>query len=254
MTDGVELAAPAPPQEPKPNSFSRMAGVFFAPAETFTSIVRRPDFIVPLVFILIVSLLSGILVAQKVDFKSLAREAIEAQPRTANLPPDVVQKQISLTSGIMKVAAFGSPIISVIMLVILAAIFFAAFKIFGGEGDFLQALSITIYAWLPNIIRAIVTVTAIMFKKTLTVYALQNPVASNLGYFINPKVHPIAAAFLSSIDLFTIWTMVLLIIGFSIMSRFSRAKSAAIILSLWCIKLLFSVAAGAMQALQMRMK
>lgn len=253
MTDGVELAAPAPPQEPNPNSFSRIAGVFFAPGETFASIVRRPDFVVPLVILLVISLLTGVIVAQKVDFKELARDAIEAQPRAKNLPPDILQKQVNMTAGFMKVASYGSPIISTLVMVILAAILFAAFKIFGGEGDFLQALSITVYAWYPNLIRAIVSVVALLSKKTLTMYALQNPVASNIGYFINPKLHPIAAAFWSSIDLFTIWTIVLLIIGFAAMSRFSRMKSAVIILSLWAVKILFSVAAGAMQAMQMRM-
>lgn len=254
MTDGVELAAPAPPQEPKPNSFSRIAGVFFAPGETFASIVRRPDFVVPLVILLVISLLTGVLVAQKVDFKELARDTIESQPRAKNLPPDVIEKQVNFTAGFMKVASYGSPIVSTLLLVVLAAILFAAFKIFGGEGEFLQALSITIYAWYPNLIRAIVSVVALLSKKTLTMYTLQNPVASNIGYFMNPKLHPIAAAFWGSIDLFTIWTLILLIIGFAAMSRFSRMKSAVIILSLWAVKILFSVGAGAMQALQMRMK
>jgi len=254
MTDGVELAAPAPPQEPKPNSLSRIAGVFFAPGETFASIVRRPDFVVPLVILLVISLLTGVLVAQKVDFKELARDTIESQPRAKNLPPDVIEKQVNFTAGFMKVASYGSPVVSTLLLVVLAAILFAAFKIFGGEGEFLQALSITIYAWYPNLIRAIVSVVALMSKKTLTMFTLQNPVASNIGYFMNPKLHPIAAAFWGSIDLFTIWTLILLIIGFAAMSRFSRMKSAVIILSLWAVKILFSVGAGAMQALQMRMK
>jgi len=254
MTDGVELAAPAPPQEPKPNSLSRIAGVFFAPGETFASIARRPDFVVPLVILLVVSLVTGVIAAQKVDFKEVAREAVEASPRASRMPPDLLEKQVNMMGGFMKVAAYGSPFVSAIMLLVLAAILFAAFKIFGGEGDFLQALSITIYAWFPNLIRAIVGVVIILTKKSLTIYTLKNPVASNIGYFINPKLHPIAEAFFSSIDLFTIWTMILLIIGFAAMSRFSRARSAAIILSLWAVKLLFSVAAGAMQALQMRMK
>lgn len=253
MTDGVELAAPAP-QEPKPNPFSRIAGVFFAPGETFASIVRRPDFVVPLLILLIVSLLTGILTAQKVDFKEIAREAVEASPRASRMPPDVLEKQVNMVGGFMKVAAYGSPFISVLVLLVLAAILFAAFKIFGGEGEFLQALSITIYAWYPNLIRAIVSVATILSKKSFTIETLKNPVASNIGYFLNPKLHPIAAAFWGGIDLFTIWTIILLIIGFAAMSRFSRAKSAVIILSLWGIKLLFSVAAGAMQALQMRMK
>jgi hypothetical protein len=253
-TDGVELAAPAAP-EPKPNSFSRIAGVFFAPGETFASIVRRPDFVVPLVIIFVFSVITGILVAQKVDFKDIARQAVESNPRSANLSPDIQQKQVNLMGGIMKAAAYASPVLSIVLLVVLAAILFAAFKMFGGEGEFLQALSVTIYAWFPNIVRGIVSVAAVLSKKSLTLYSLQNPVASNFAYFIsNPRLHPVEFAFLSAIDLFTIWTLILLIIGFSTMSRFSRAKSAVIVLSLWAIKVLFAVGGGAVQALQLRGK
>lgn len=254
-TDGVELATPAAPQEPKPNSFARIAGVFFSPGETFASIVRRPDFVVPLVIIFFLSVVTGILIARKVDFKDIARQTVESNPRSANLPPDIQQKQVNLMGGVMKAAAYSSPVLGLLMLVVLAAILFAAFKMFGGEGDFPQALSVTIYAWFPNIIRGIVSVVAVLSKKSLTLYSLQNPVASNFGYFINnPRLHPIEFAFLSSIDLFTIWTMILLIIGFATMSRFSRTKAAVIVVSLWAIKVLFAVGGGAVQALQLRAK
>ena len=253
MTDGVEPAAPAPPQEPKPNPFSRIAGVFFAPGETFASIVRRPDFVVPLVLILVVSLVTGILVAEKVDFKALAREAVENASRPG-ASPEFQQRQINMMGGVMKASAFLAPFITVVSMVILAAVVFAAFKIFGGEGDFLQAFSITVYAWMPNLIRAIVSVVAIMAKKSISMYSLQNPVASNPGYFVNAKLHPILAAFLGSFDVFTIWVVILMIIGFAAMSRFSRAKATAIMLSLFAIKVLFAVGGGALQALQMRMK
>ena len=254
-TDGVELAAPAAPQEPKPNSFSRIAGVFFAPGETFASIVRRPDFVVPLVIIFVLSVVTGILIAQKVDFKDVARQAIEANPRSASIPPDALRTQINIMGGIMKVAAYSSPLLSMLVLAILAAVLFGVFKLFGGEGEFLQAFSVTIYAWFPNLIRGIVSVAAVLAKKSLTLYSLQNPVASNFAYFIsNPRLHPMEFAFLSAIDLFTIWTLILLIIGFSTMSRFSRAKSAVIILSLWAIKVLVAVGGAAVQALQLRAK
>jgi hypothetical protein len=254
MSDGVELAAPAPPPEPKPNSFSRIIGVFFAPGETFASIVRRPDFVVPLLIIVLFSLASGVLMAQKVDFKSAARDAVEAQQNPDHpIPPDIVNKQVNLMSAIWKVAAYGAPFFSILVLVILAAILFAAFKIFGGEGEFLQAFSITIYSWYPLFIKSIIAVPALLYSKhALTITAMQNPVASNLGYFISAKQHPIAFAFLSSFDVFSIWTIILMIIGFSLMSRFSRTKTAVIILSLWAVKLLFAVGGGALQSLRMR--
>jgi hypothetical protein len=252
MSDGVELAAPAAPQEPKPNSFSRIAGVLFAPSETFASIVRRPDFVVPLVVIMVISLLTGILVAEKVDYKVLMRDQIESSPNASRIPSDMKEKQISIGAGVAKALTFFAPITSVVALVIIAAIFFAAFKVFGGEGDFMQGFSITVYAWIPQLIRAVLSIVPIMTKKSLTMNSLQNPVASNLGYFIDAKLHPVLAAFLGSLDLFTIWTLILITIGFATMSRFPRLKSALIVLSIWAIKIFFSVGMGALAALRMK--
>jgi hypothetical protein len=60
------------------------------------------------------------------------------------------------------------------------------------------------------------------------------------------KQNPVAFAVLSSLDLFTIWTVILFIIGFSFVSRFSRAKSAAIIVPFWVLLVLFKVGGAAM--------
>ena len=68
---GSMPAAPAP----KPNSFQRIIGVLFSPDATFASIARRPDWVVPLVLIVVLALVNGILVASHIDFGAPAREA-----------------------------------------------------------------------------------------------------------------------------------------------------------------------------------
>jgi hypothetical protein len=56
------------------------------------------------------------------------------------------------------------------------------------------------------------------------------------------KEHPLLFALLGSIDIFTIWTLALFAIGFSYAAKFSKSKSAAIVITVWaiwtCIKLI----------------
>jgi hypothetical protein len=59
-----------------------------------------------------------------------------------------------------------------------------------------------------------------------------------------------AFALLSSFDIFSVWFLALLIIGFAYVSRLSKAKSAAIIISLWICVLLLKLIGPAMQALR----
>src|SRR5947199_3209314 len=111
MTSGSvdEVSPPGQAAAPKPNPFERIVGVFFSPSETLASIARQPDWVVPLVLMLVVSLISGIVMANRVDFASAAREAME---QNKNIPPDRVESAVKMTAAIGKVASYCAPIFS----------------------------------------------------------------------------------------------------------------------------------------------
>ncbi len=246
MTE-AEFTPPPPPENP--NSFARIAGVVFDPGATFASIVRKPDFVVPIAIISFFAIIGGVLAGMRIDTTALMRETLQSNPR---IPPELVERQAKMMGGFMKMVFFCAPFVTIITLVVIAGIIFAAFKVFGGDGEFPQALSITAYAWMPMMVKGFLGTILLLAKKSITVEMLKNPLASNIGYFISTKSHPVLATFLASADVFTIWYIVLLTIGFAAMSRFSRAKSAAIIVSLWAVAVLFQVAGAAVQLLAAR--
>jgi len=125
MTSG-SIGEISPPQAaPKPNSFERIVGVLIAPNETFSSIARTPDWVVPLVLILVVSLISGIVIAQRVDFAAAIREQIEQK---GNVPPGQIDSSVRMMSAVSKVAAYCAPIFATIFLLIIAAALLVAFR------------------------------------------------------------------------------------------------------------------------------
>jgi hypothetical protein len=237
MTIGQDnaLAAPVPDAEPKPNSFQRIIGVLFSPDATFASIARRPDWVVPLAILMFVGLIGGIAVAQRVDFNTVARDAMEANPQTAKLPPDRVDKMVHFTAGTMKVGAYASPVIATLALMIVSGAILIGCRMFGGEGDFKQAFSASTYAWYPRVIKGILAAIVLLSKKGITVWDLQNPVRSNLGFLFDPKTQPVQFALGSSLDIFAIWSVILLVIGFAAVSRLSKARSAAVVVTLWIV-------------------
>src|SRR3954449_6321168 len=107
MTVGQDnaIATPAAGAEPKPNSFQRIIGVLFSPDATFASIARRPDWVVPLVLLLIVSLCVGVILAPRVDFGSATREAME---QNKNVSQEQVDRAVKMTSSIGKVTMYIS--------------------------------------------------------------------------------------------------------------------------------------------------
>jgi uncharacterized membrane protein (DUF485 family) len=76
---------------------------------------------------------------------------------------------------------------------------------------------------------------------------LASMVKSNPGFLVDMKEQPAAFAFLSSLDVFNLFLVFLLIIGFSQLSRLSRGVSAAIVLSLWLVTVLVKTGLGALQ-------
>jgi|SRR2546428_9010446 len=230
----------------KPNSFQRIIGVLMSPNETFASIVRQPDWVVPLVVILVVALVGGIVFAQRVDFASGMREAMEQNNK---LPPDQVDRMVRISTAVAKIFAYCSPVLSAIILLIIAGALLLVFRLFGGEGDFRQAFSVTVYAWMPGIIKSVI-ITAIIAVRTVSLNDLAILVRSNLAFLVTMKEHPMLFTLLSSLDVFTFWLLALLVIGFSYVSKFSKSKSAAIVISLWIIVTLVKLIGPAIRALR----
>lgn len=250
MTVGQDgaIVAPGPDRGPEPNSLQRIIGVFFSPDATMASIARRPDWVLPLVILLVVSLGAGVVIAQHVDFGAAAREAME---QNKNMTPEQMEKGVKMAAGIGKVTTYLSPVLSVIGLLIIAGVLLLAFRLFGGEGDFKQAFSVTCYSSMPGVVKGIITLIIVMMKGgMIPAQQLATLVRSNLGFLADYKTSPMAFTLLASIDLFSIWYLILMIIGFAYLARVSKVKSAVIIISLWIVVLLFKLIGPAMQSLR----
>jgi hypothetical protein len=247
MTEVEASSQPVPPRaEPKPNPWQRIIGVFFSPTETMESVARRPDIVVPLIVLCVISLLIGIVFAPRVDFAAPAREAMEDK----GAPPEQIEQMSKMSNMIGKVASYASPLIMAVTLAVLAGIFLLAFRIMGGEGDYKQAFAITTYAWYIQTLRSIITAVVILLRGGVVgAQELETIVRSNPAFLVDMKSNPPLFSLLTNIDLFTIWWLFVMIVGFAAMSRFSRAKAAAIVIGLWLVKVIFAAGMAALSML-----
>jgi hypothetical protein len=250
MTTGQDNApaTPAPDPGPKPNPVQRIIGVIFSPDVTMASIAKRPDWVLPLVLLLITALAAGVIIAQHVDFVSATREAME---QNKNMSAEQVDKALKITAAVGKVLTYLSPVLSLIGLLVIAGVLLLAFRLFGGEGDFKQAFSVTCYASVPSIIKSVITLIVILARGGIfPVQQMATLIRTNLGFLADMKTNPMAFALYSAFDIFSVWFLVLMIIGFAYVSRLSKAKSAGIIISLWFVVLLLKLIGPAMQAIR----
>lgn len=248
MTIGADEIGPAEVPAGKPNPWQRMVGVLFAPTETFQSIVRRPDVLVPLLVILAVAAVTGIVMATTVDFSVAARESMSAQERFRDASEDQKDRMVRFSAAFWKAAAFSSPITTAILLVIITAVIFFAFRLFGGEGTFKQAFSASLYAWLPMMLKGIIATVVLSLRQEVTFADFQSPILSNPSFLVDMSGQPVLFALLTSFDVFSIWYLILLTIGFAAVSRLSTKTSAFLVGGLWVALIAVKMGFAALQA------
>jgi hypothetical protein len=76
-------------------------------------------------------------------------------------------------------------------------------------------------------------------------FTFQNPVATNPGYFVDPTTNPVLHAFLSSFDVFTIWTLVLVAIGITCIAKVKPGTAYAVVFGWFAVVILLSVGLAA---------
>ena len=223
--------APAP--EPAPSALARIPGVFFSPVRTFESIARRPTWLAPLILSTAMSLGLTAAILQKIDYGQLTRQAMQQRGQT--VPEDqmasIVEKQKKFGAIFGWVFGVVGPAVACLLV---AVVIWGAFKAFGWDARFSQAFGVTTHAFLPGVLKSAFLLFLITRQETVNPRALGDLVSSNLGFLVDSKAAALHSV-LQSIDVFSFWTLALLVVGFAAAARVSRKAAAGIIIALWAL-------------------
>jgi hypothetical protein len=224
--------------------------VLFAPAETFDDIARRPDILAPLALLLVISIASTAVLVPRMDFETMIRTQL--QQSGGEMKEADLDRAVRMGQAAAKVFAYCSPLLAVVFYVVIAAVLLLAFRLFGGEGNFKQALSVTLYAWIPLTLFSIILTLVAFSHGTIDPATMATVVKSNPAFLVDFNEQRVLFALLSSLDVFLIWTLILLSFGFSSVSRLSKWTSAAIVFSIWIATVIVKVGFAALGASKMK--
>jgi len=243
MTTSDPAEIPTTRQDvPTKNFFQRLAGALFAPAETFEDIARKPNIVAPLLFLIAIGYVMTFLVMPIMDWDAMSNAQIEQmRAKNPNLSEADAERMVKMGQGMGKVMGWVGPVFGVIWWLIVAGVLLIAFRLFGGEGNFAQALSATLYAWLPLTLFSIVMGIVARARGAFNPMEAATLVKSNPAFLVDMKEQPVLFSLLSSFDLFTIWTIILLIFGFAALSRVSKGKAATIVISLFVVMIVIKI-------------
>lgn len=222
-----ESVAPVP--ETGGGFFQNLIDVYFSPREAFTRIVSQPRVLIPLVvYVILVLGFTGVWM-QKMDPVEFMKIQIEESGRADRIPPEQREGIIEQQAKMMPIFAWvvGPVGIGVMLLVIAGALLFVYRFFYAAEVGFKQAFAIVTWVFLAvGLITTPVTLAVMSLKGDWNINP-QEAVQANLGLLLDKSTaaKPLWAL-LTSIDVFSLWMVFLLAVGFGVASR--KATGSAI--------------------------
>ncbi len=228
-------ATPEPSQPPALSQAERIIDTFIAPSKTFIDIRRNASWWAPWLLISLCSLVFIYAIARQVTFEQISKNQIAHSKRADQfdkLPADQQEKQLQISSKIIQGFGYGSPLLILFFSLISTVVLWATFKVAAGaETTFGQAYAITIYAGLPGVIGAILGSIALFAGVNPEGFDINNPVGTNLAYYLDPDTTgKFIRGMASSLDVLTIWTIILTAIGYACTSKVKRSTALMIVI------------------------
>ncbi|MFP5284157.1 MAG: YIP1 family protein [Thermoanaerobaculia bacterium] len=233
----------------KDSSWGRLVGVLVAPGETFRSIAERPTWLPPLLLLLLLGAAVAFAIQMRTDPEEMVRGQIEAIK--VEVPQEQVDKMIEDAEGRTTGAKLGLAAIGIVvqaaLYAVVAVLFWIGFRLFGSEMDYLRSLATTLHGYMPLAVGSLINLPLMLSRESLTFEeSMQGGVlVSSLKAIAPEDASPVTEALLGSLDLFTIWTLVLLTIGYKAVAKVSTAVASGIVILFWLVYVMGKVGLAA---------
>lgn len=215
----------------------RVGTVLYEPEATFESVRQKPDWLIPLLLLLGIALAFNVLVQPKIDMGPYFEDMTDRMADRMGMSEEQRQAQLD---QMLDSASGGQSILIVLIsvpavLAIVSLILWGSMRAAGGSSSFMQTFSVTLYSWMPQLIKSLVLMALMIPRTSVDMRFMGTILKSHPGAFVDPITSPVLSSALSWLEIFNIWTIVLLVIGLSVINRFSKAKVGVFVVLLYLI-------------------
>ena len=238
--------------QPAPGPWQRVILTFVAPSRAFTRLGSGGSWWLPYLLALLVGLLFVASVGSKVGWETVTRNNLanstKQQAQIDKLPPAQQQQQVAMIARITRTIAWISPVVaSLIVGAIVAGVLLGTFNFgLGAHATYGGLFAVYFFSTLPQVLKGLLEAVMLLLGAAGDSFQISNPLGSNPAFYLQGSSTPHwIISTLSWLDFFTVWQLVLLIIGSSIVAKVSRGKAAAVVLG-WVAVVMLLGAAGSM--------
>lgn len=234
------------PEPEKLNELERLTGVFFSPGRAFADIARRPRWWIPIIISAVFSTLFINAVSRRVGWEAAFRDTMTRNPFAQNMSPQQLERTVQAQARVAEYLAYATPVTSAIAVLFVALILmFLCDTILGADIGLKRMMGVVSYAYLAYVPYTLLA-TLVVFLKDPRDFDLQNPLAFNVGAFLPEDAPGWLLGLGTSLDLFSIWIVILLAIGIAAASRKMKfGKALGVVMLPWSLLVLARMALGA---------
>lgn len=229
--------SPVPSQPEKVSVWEDFMDIFYAPGDVFR---RRENgnFWIPL---LVVTVLMAVLAMADRNVMRLVFDAefarnsatlLKSNPQLTGAMLDRARK-----TGFL-VAQYGTVVIVPIMILVFAFVAWLLAKLFGAKVSWNASLVIASFAMVPKVVQQIVLAIQGLLMDPANITS-RFSIEIGPGRFFNPGTGtPLLGALYDHVELFALWTVVLIAIGAAVVGKLPKAKAWAFGLAFWIVTML----------------
>jgi hypothetical protein len=233
---------------------SRLTGTLLSPGETFADVNRKPTWIAPILIAIITAVVLSLFYDWRVkpDYLEITRQQMKERVRGGEMPPEeTIQKAADISSKINWVYAIVFPPIGVLFI---AGVFALCMLLIQAQTTFKKILSVVAWSFSGvGVVSTIVIAASVAIRETESLknvpwYYASRYSATNLAAILSPD-SAVLKAIEGSLDVFSIWRIILLSIGLAAIAgskKITTRKTGTLVVVLWLVTVLIGVAFAAM--------
>ena len=208
--------------------------VFFDPFNLFDRLNARPNWLIPFLIVSVAGVLSIFLISPVLTH-------IVAAQISEGLSAEAQEQVISMFKLSKYYGILVSPLLLMVRWSISAFLLFSVSVLFGADITYRKVLSLLGHASIITALDNLLSVAVLYMRGTETIKSMddiQSTVLS-LNHILGSSGHPVMRVFLESVNVLTLWYMIVLVLGMASMTQVSKKQSAAIVGLVWAMQTVF---------------
>ena len=196
----------------------RLVGVFLSPTTTFNAVKKQPNWVVPLIVLLVISLAMTIALNPVIISEQTTKTIEKLEERGMN--QEQIDEAVQKSQQFMNVSIYAFAVVGTFVVLLIGSLIwlFVSNTIMGGENKFAQLMGVNVYRYFIPTLGGIIKLPIMLSQKTLNVHF------SLAAFMADASKDTFLYKMLMQVEVFNVWSIVVLCLGIAAVGNHNVKK------------------------------